>query len=550
MKSGSTSVFFWLLIVSIQINAQVAPDRYWIQFSNKKNSPYSINNPERFLSERAISRRNRQGVAIDSTDLPVNPVYLDSIKSKGLHIINSSKWLNGCIVETSDTGMLSAALKLGFVKTISLYKPVSKGNGLISEKLDFEINMKNQRSDSGASNQINMLSGDYLHNQNFYGQGILIAVLDAGFYNSNLISSLQPMWQDNKVVATIDFVKDNVGFFETHQHGTIVLSVMAGSDGVNLKGTAPEANYALIRTERQPYEYIIEEYNWVCGAEFADSIGADIINSSLSYTQFDNIFQNHSYSDMDGKTCVSSIGAVLASSKGMVICVSAGNEGNHTWFRIGTPADADQILTVGAVDPDGIIAGFSSRGPSYDGRVKPDVCAQGVDVIAQNQAGYFTKISGTSLSSPLIAGMTACLWQANPSATNIQIMDAIRQSSSQYNSPDSAYGYGIPDFSRADRILKSLMNHELSLSFSFYTYPNPARDLLNLEVFQKEYKRPQQLIIFIMDIIGKSQIEYTDQVIGPVTLMKIDISKLSAGVYNLILKSDNRIYSSSFIKVK
>jgi serine protease AprX len=259
--------------------------------------------------------------------------------------------------------------------------------------------------------------------------------------------------------------------------------------------------------------------------------------------------QNHTYSDMDGKTNISAIGASIASSKGIIVVNSAGNEGDDPWTRIGSPADADGILTVGAVDPEGEIAKFSSRGPSFDGRVKPDVCAQGVNTVVQNQSGEFTGANGTSLSSPLIAGLTACLWQANPDASNIQVMDAIRQSSSRYLNPDSLYGYGIPDFGRADRILKNMLTPQESPIMTYYFYPNPAKDFLNIEIYLRS-ETSQPIYITIQDITGRIIRESSFTTEGIYSFLNLNTEYLSSGIYMLGINEEGRLYSSVFIKIK
>jgi serine protease AprX len=551
MKRSYRSIKISLLFVwfSTIASAQIAPYYYWIQFTDKKSSAYSINEPWAFLSERSIERRLKQGIEIDTSDIPVNQNYIDSLRKLSLTIINVSKWLNGVVVETSDPSLLTRASNLSFVSSLSTNSRLELTKKSAINKFNLDQNSVAEFSYGLSENQIKMLQGDYLHNNDFLGQGKLIAVLDAGFYNANQISSLQHLWANDQIVATYDFVKDNSDFYSTYQHGTIVLSAMAGVEDNYLIGTAPEADYVLVRTEKSLTEYIIEEYNWVCGAEFADSIGADIINSSLGYTTFFDENQDHSYSDMDGRTCVSSIGANMASDKGIIVVASAGNEGNKPWFRIGSPADADGILTVGAVDSVGEIANFSSRGPSYDGRIKPDICAQGVDVVAQNQSGGFIKINGTSLASPLISGMVACLWQANPEATNSQIIDAIRQSSSRFYRPDSVYGYGIPDFRSADRLLKIMLNKNSTLPFNLYTYPNPAKNYLKIDIYKQDFTKPYDLLLTVYDLLGRVQYQEKAHIVTAFTFYNFSLLSLNSGIYYIVLNIQGRSYSSMFIKI-
>jgi len=377
----------------------------------------------------------------------------------------------------------------------------------------------------------------------------LIAVLDAGFTNANIISSLRHIWDEDRVITWKDFVKDGMDFFNSHNHGSSVFSIMGGFQPEMLIGTAPNAEYILVRTEDGNSEYLIEEYNWICGAEFADSIGADVINSSLGYTEFNDSAQNHTYSDLDGRTAPISIAATQAARKGMIVVTSASNLGDDPWFRIGTPADADSILAIGAVDSLGIITNFSSRGPSYDGRVKPDVAAQGRLTVAQYSAGNFVYCSGTSCSSPVVAGLAACLWQANPNSTNIEIIEAIRKSASQYFNPDSAYGYGIPDMVKADWLLRSPEEFEDDSFISFTLFPNPVTDYFYLQVFRPEETSNEEVTLNIYDLLGRLQRQDILQITGQQFMSDVrDISNLATGIYILEIRLSGRIYSLLFSK--
>lgn len=544
----SICIILYNLLLTLEVDAQIAPYRYWVQFRDKKFSSYSIEHPENFLSIQAIERRMRQNISIDETDLPVTKAYVDSLKAIGLTIINTSKWLNGVVVAANDTALINKASKFNFVAGIPLYPNQSEIIQLVDDKL-IKTGEKSVGPSYGISfNQIEMFNGDYLHNKDYCGQGFLIAVLDAGFLEANKISSLQHLWKDNRVVAIYDFVKDGTSFYQANSHGTKVLSTIASIEEDILFGTAPKSKFALIRTEDVASEYLIEEYNWVCGAEFADSLGADIINSSLSYTEFNNSMQNHTYEDMNGKTNVSAIGASIAASKGILVVCSAGNNGNDLWHWIGSPADADSILTVGAVDPQGTITNFSSRGPSSDGRIKPDICAQGTDVICQYPSGEYIGAAGTSFSSPLIAGMAACLWQANPEASNIQVIESIRQSASQYSNPDGQYGYGIPDFAKADRILKNIIIPDGPVLLKLYSYPNPVTDILNIEVYNGKVSPGKQVLLSVLDMNGRKVIESVHTANTSVLYLTQDVSGLSTGVYRLVINIEGRFYSSLFIK--
>ncbi|HPE56260.1 MAG TPA: S8 family serine peptidase [Bacteroidales bacterium] len=479
--------FFILSLLSLitysTIFSQVAPDTYWIRFTDKNGSPYSINNPEAFLSPRAIDRRTAQGIAIQQNDIPVNQTYIDAVAGAGATVLNVSKWMNSVTVYTTNPSVITTIEGFSFVLSASKVSDGTKKTTSIKpffdhEKIDKEgINKIQTPGKSGQSfsygsayNQINMLNGIALHDMGFDGTGMVIAVLDAGFTNANILSAFDSLWINGQILGTKDFVSPlSPNIFGSHSHGTNVLSTMGANLPGQMVGTAPHADYWLLRSENGSTEYLVEELNWVSAAEFADSVGADVINSSLGYTTFDDPSQDHSYSDMDGNTTPITIGADLAASKGILVVNSAGNSGNSSWLYIGAPADGDSVFTIGAVNSSGNYASFSSRGPTFDGRIKPDVVAQGQSTVLINAfTGSVTTGSGTSFSSPVTAGMVACLWSAFPDRKNTEVMEAIRQSASQYSSPDGYLGYGIPDYLEAFNILEATAAHTIQLDLKLY----------------------------------------------------------------------------------
>jgi hypothetical protein len=388
-------------------------------------------------------------------------------------------------------------------------------------------------------NQVSMLRGDLMHNAGYTGQGMIIAVLDAGFSNANNIAPLDSLFATGKILSTWDFVDNEQDVFDDDAHGSMVLSVIGGNSPGELIGTAPHASFHLLRSENAPAEAIIEEYNWASAAEYADSVGAHIINSSLGYTVFDNPAQNHSYGNLDGNTTPISIAADIAASKGMVVCNSAGNEGNGSWFHISAPADADSILAVGAVDASENIVGFSGKGPSYDGRVKPDVAAQGFGTIVAdpwNGTGVFGA-SGTSFSSPLMAGMVASLWQCSPNSSSQAIINAIRQSGSQFNNPDSLMGHGIPDFVVACMMLSGLNPELVNNNGAIYIEGNPFQEEL---VFSYFTSSTELGLIELYDISGR--LVWSDsKTFAPLSANKtyIQTSSFSKGVYTINISSES-----------
>lgn len=430
---------------------------YRLYLYDKQFSPYSIDHPEKYLSERAINRRKRQGIAIDSTDLPVSPTYIDYIKSKGLTIMGTSRWHNTITVASSTDDVAKTVGGAPYIKScLRLYKSPDSLVVYPREKVGKLTSIDSTAAScyGNGFEQINLINGTELHTTGFKGKGMLIAILDAGFRNADKISALK-----TNIKSTADFSpRRSSSIFAEHYHGTMVLSVMAANKPNVLIGTAPEADYALIRSEDTDTETRAEEDSWTMAAEFADSIGADLINSSLGYSHWDGDSIGPSLRDLNGHTAYISRTASLLASKGIVLCNSAGNEGNSTWHKINVPADADDILTVGAIDFNKTSTKFSSLGPTQDGRVKPDVCGPGKDIYVIDASGMMTTNSGTSFASPIICGMTACLWQALPQLNAKQIISLIRQSADRYQWPDNVYGYGVPNYTKALSIGKKMVN--------------------------------------------------------------------------------------------
>jgi subtilisin family serine protease len=350
------------------------------------------------------------------------------------------------VVSTFDN-LLVESLNHQFIDTI-----ISFGSWQNSKIVDKKWNANYDVSDYGdAYNQLEMLGGNKLHREGYTGEGMTIAVIDAGFYKVDELAVFSDL--QNQILSTYDFVDGNSNVYDDHTHGMMVLSTMGGKG--EMTGTAPEANYILLRTEDVFSENLIEEYMWVCAAEYADSAGADIINSSLGYTTFDDALQNHTYEDMDGETAPISIGAGIAFSKGIIVVNSAGNSGNSSWNFIGAPADNFDVLSVGAVDENEEFASFSSYGPNADGALKPNVVAQGKNTVIISSSDTVRTGSGTSFSSPITAGMVACLWGAQPNQTPETVKDAIYKSADRYLNPDNQFGYGVPDYFSAYQILAS-----------------------------------------------------------------------------------------------
>ena len=465
---------FALLLSSITSLAQETRYRYLVLFKDKNNSSFSINKPEQFLSSSAISRRIRNKVSISEQDLPVNQNYLQEIKASGALIVYPLKWINGVLIKEKPSNIA----KIKALKSVAgLYKnmPLDSSSDLRLQVQTNQISDESNALDYGISlPQITQLGVDQMHTKGFSGKDIKIAVLDDGFSRADQIGFLQAIYTDKRLLGTLVTNPSLNSVYDGGAHGTQVWSTIAAQAPGRLYGTAFQAQFALAQTEEGEHELLVEEANWMRGAEWADSLGTDIISSSLGYSEFDNSKYNHTYAEMNGRTTLVSKAAAYAASKGIVCIISAGNQGSDSWKYITAPADADSILSVGAVDRTGLRASFSSIGPSADLRIKPDIAAMGLATIAGLPSGSFGSISGTSFSAPLVAGLVAGIIQANPQKTAQEIIQVVRKSGSQASKPDQLLGYGIPHFDRVSQILNPILGTELPVQNLVKVYPNPA----------------------------------------------------------------------------
>jgi subtilisin family serine protease len=442
------------IIVSTTLSAQPLT-KHWVQFKDKVDNPFSVDKPEEFLSKRAIERRTKHNIKITEQDLPVNPQYIQKLKELGATVYTTSKWFNAATVHASDE-VLAKIKELKFVKnTEPVGRYYKKRPNRTKKKRDHRKNYYKVDEHYGfGKKQISSLNGDLIHRMGHDGNGIMVAVLDGGFSNVDIMPFFDSLRADNRMLQGKDLVDNDNNVYQSSSHGSHVLSTMAANLPGMFIGTGPGATYVCVKTEDVRSELRIEEDNFVAGLEYADSLGVDLVNSSLGYTTFNIKSMSHSYKDMNGKTSRASIGTDIASEKGMLIVVSAGNEGNGRWKYIGAPADAKHALSVGALDRNDKRVSFSSQGPTVDGRVKPNVMARGRQTVVGSLYSYQVDSSdGTSFAAPVLAGMAASLWSAFPEKSNFEIKQAIEQSADRYENPDGKYGNGLPDFYKAYRIL-------------------------------------------------------------------------------------------------
>jgi hypothetical protein len=455
-----------LLCIALSFNSLFAqsPAKYWVQFTDKKGSLYSIERPEEFLSTRAIENRKRYNIRIEETDIPVNPHYISTVMAldSGMMLFTRSKWLNGITIYSQLDSIQSMVEQLPFVKhcekTITMKKPENpykerfyytpkEASKVIEQSINDELDYGKGRE------QLRVNNVHWLHRMGFKGEGMVMMIMDAGFQNADTLRHFKKIFEENRILGGRNFVLPGNTIFRKESHGTMVFSCIAANISGELIGSAPNVMAYFAVTEDSRSENTVEEDNWVAGVEWADSLGCKVLNSSLGYTKFDDTLRKRTFTDLNGETSRASRAATIAASKGMLICNSAGNEGQKKWKHIGSPADAKDILSVGAVNDQGVKAPFSSFGPTADGRVKPDAVAVGEGTWVGNPFGRTTRANGTSFSSPILSGMVVCLWQAFPAKTNAEIMDAIRKSGAQYSHPDDALGYGITDFLKAYNLL-------------------------------------------------------------------------------------------------
>ena len=447
--------FLAIALLATGASAEQDTLKYRISLKDKAATEYSLKKPEKYLSAKAIERRRKQNLPIDSTDLPVCRKYIDEIRKQGVKIVVTGKWDNFVTVSCNDTTLIDRIAALPFVlSTEKVWISPGAGKPSMATERDSVLNQPTMHPDSiygRAITQIQMSNGDKLHEAGFKGQGMTIAVIDAGFHNVDKITAMQNI----RILGTKDFVNQQADIFAESSHGMSVLSCIGMNRPDIMTGTAPEASFWLLRSEDEYSEHLVEQDYWSAAVEFADSVGVDVINTSLGYYSFDDKSKNYKYRDLDGRHALMSRQASHIADKGMILVCSAGNSGAGSWKKITPPGDADNVLTVGAIDKRAVLATFSSVGNTADHRVKPDVVAVGVGSDVIRTDGNQGRANGTSFSSPIMCGMVTCLLQACPTLTAKEVIELVRRSGDRAGFPDNIYGYGVPDMWKAYNDYKS-----------------------------------------------------------------------------------------------
>ena len=530
---------FFILFLPFSVFSQ---QDAWVYFNAKPNATTYFDSPLKMLSQRALDRRANQNIALDFIDIPIEQSYVKQVKLvSGITVLAQSKWLNALHIQGTQTA-INALKDLSFVEKIDFADKTLNVVGRKAKPTKVKSLNKTSKTQinytyGSSANQIQMLNGQLLHQQDYTGTGKVIAVLDAGFPGVNTAQPFQRLRENNQILGGYNYVLRDPDFYTGSSQGASVLSCMGGFKDSQLVGTAPDASYYLFITEDDTSEKPIEESLWVEAAESADSLGVDIINSSLGYFDFDNPNYNHTYNDMNGNTAFISRGAEIAFSRGMIVVVSAGNSGGTPDPHIGAPADAVSVITVGAVNASEVLTSISSLGPSYDGRIKPDVLAQGQSVVLSNELGAIVTGSGTSFSSPIVAGMIACLWQAFPDKTNQEIRQLVIASADKFATPNNQYGYGIPDFGLA--VTNALSKPEFS-TVDFRMYPNPTHDFVSI-AFPDNFDSGT---VAIYTIFGQKVLEKTISN----ELPSVSLKALNNGIYFYKLESKSYSKTGKIIK--
>lgn len=536
--------FFLILIFVSVLQTVFAQQDALVFFESKANVAAALANPSSILTQEAIERKAFHNVAIDERDVPVDENNIAMLKAEsGITVHAKSKWMNAAYVRGSQA-TIENLVNTDYVnavefmdKSLNFIPPAP----LVSDdKFEIENTLSRTTYNYGdATNQTKMINIDFVHEQDFTGEGMIVAVLDSGFPNVFTNPAFSHIINEDRLLGTYDFALRQTNVDGTGSHGARTFSNIGAIIENEFVGTAPDASFYLFRTEFAPTENPVEEAWWLEALERADSLGVDVVNTSLGYQDYDNPAYDHSFEDLDGQTTIGARGANLAFQKGMLLVTSGGNDGNG-FGTVATPADAPGLLSIGAVDGDGNYASFSSRGPTVDGRIKPDVMAKGQDAAVVNQDGFVTFNNGTSFSGPIMAGAVTSLWQSRPETTNAELMQIVRESAHLFDNPTNEMGYGIPNFETAYNALQLLTIEDKLLENNFAIYPNPVKDIMNIS-FPGQL---QEATLLMYNILGTKVLEQN------ITAKSnaIEVSNLKSGVYLVSISTEEKTNSFKVIK--
>ena len=532
-------VFLFFLLLSLG-GAAFSQDRYMVFFKDKAGSNYTTNQPLSFLSQKAVDRRINLGVGVSTADIPVSAEYVSDVKETGAEVYFSTRWLNGVLVQC-EASLIPSIESLAFVDRVEFVAPQSRLTNAGRRKIT--LKRKNASAGIETKTQLDMVGITQMHTDAFQGEGITIAVFDGGFQGVDTIKAFQHIFLEDRFneSASYDFVTNSGNVFQFDDHGTQVFSVIAGYIRDAFTGGAMKANFQLYVTEDDFSEHRIEEYNWLFAAERADSAGVDIITSSLGYYDFDIESHNYTKEQMDGETAVSTRAAQLAADRGILVVCSAGNEGTKPWKIITAPADAEDVLAIGNVTAQGILSPSSSRGPTAVGAIKPDLVALGTAVRTIRGNGTLAFSTGPSLSPPLVTSLAAGVWQTHPELTNFEVIEALRRTASNANTPNNDIGYGIPNYIAVVNYFEQKLQPNI-----FEVFPNPVVDTVTIRPFD-----PQQISSCSDEVVGADgRIVRKDTVqfswLNP--SHRANLSHLAPGVYILRVLTGRSKHTFRFVK--
>ncbi|GBL35987.1 hypothetical protein EMGBS15_15820 [Filimonas sp.] len=552
--------FFCLFILSLlstEVNALPPAYAFRVKFKDK-NGTLTFADSLLFLTQKSLDRRSKQGLTLDSTDLPVVPAYINQVmtSASGVLLHNVSKWFNQIVVITIDSTKVTDIAALPMVESVKLVARYPNGVYKRSanpspEKYAEVMPIEGKRTRPGSSyyglayQQINIMHGDYLHDNGFKGEGMDIAVFDVNFRYTNTCNAFDSLSANNQIKDVFNFAKDTAYVYSTAiavEHGMNVLGCMAGNIPGTYVGTAPNANFYLYITEDWLTEQPIEEDNWLSAAERADSLGVYLVNSSLGYNIYTDLpSASYTYTDMNGQNSLIARAANKAVSKGIFIVNAQGNEGASAWHYMLTPADADSVYSVGSVDGSGLWAG-SGYGPTFDGRIKPDGCAMGKSSMLIGGNCLPGTSNGSSFASPMLCGSIACLWQSTPSLTAFQLRRIVRMCSDHYTNPNNTIGYGVPNFELAHSILTGT-SEVRNIDFTFSFYPNPCDGHFTVRSYDPSI---ENVAYSLYDLSGK--LIYRSEKLSNANFSSDALEQVAAGEYVLLISTFSKTYSTRIMR--